>query len=190
MNLRLIVGLGNEGAEYAETRHNAGFWFIERLAKKLGASWQTEAKFQGRIARAEDRFLLAPGTWMNRSGQSVSAVARFYKIEPDQILVAHDELDLLPGDLRFKQGGGTGGHNGLKDIVAQLGTPDFWRLRMGIGHPRTLNLAQPVVDFVLHPPRREEQAFLDRAIERALEAWPQLVNGEAAAIQRLLHVKE
>lgn len=190
MNPRLIVGLGNPGPEYEKTRHNAGFWFVERLAEDLKASWQVEPKFFGRIAKMGDRFLLEPSTFMNRSGQSVAAVARFYKIAPEEILVVHDELDILPGEIRLKQGGGNGGHNGLKDIQAQLGTPNFWRLRLGIGHPRSLGLAQQVADFVLHPPRKEEQALLDRAVDRSLLSWPQLASGDTAAAQRALHAKE
>ena len=188
--IKLIVGLGNPGPDYENTRHNVGFWFVDRLASDLKANWQTESKFFGRIAKAGDRFLLAPTTFMNRSGQSVSAVARFYKIEADEILAIHDELDLMPGEIRLKQGGGNGGHNGLKDIQAQLGTPNFWRLRLGIGHPRTLGLPHPVVDFVLHPPRKEEQALIDRALDRCLLAWPQLSTADIAAAQRLLHVKD
>lgn len=187
---RLIVGLGNPGAEYAKTRHNAGFWLLSKLSGKQGFSWQTENRFFGEVARQGDTWFLMPSTFMNRSGQAVSALARFYKIEPSEILVVHDELDLLPGEIRLKQGGGNGGHNGLKDIQAQLGTPDFWRLRLGIGHPRTLGLAQPVVDFVLHPPRAEEQAALDRALTRCVSAWTEIALGNIAAAQRVLHVKE
>lgn len=190
MGFKLIVGLGNPGPEYEATRHNAGFWLVDQLACMLKASWQTEGKFFGRLAKTSDLYLLQPTTFMNRSGQSVAALARFYKIEPAEILVVHDELDLLPGEIRLKQGGGNGGHNGLKDIQAQLGTPDFWRLRLGIGHPRSLGLAHPVVDFVLHPPRKDEQAAIDRALTRCLNAWPQLMAGDVPAVQRLLHVKD
>lgn len=190
MGFKLIVGLGNPGAEYEATRHNAGFWFVDQLASMLKVPFQTEGKFFGRLAKSSDLYLLQPMTFMNRSGQSVAALARFYKIEPEEILVVHDELDLLPGEIRLKQGGGNGGHNGLKDIQAQLGTPNFWRLRLGIGHPRSLGLAHPVVDFVLHPPRKDEQAAIDRAVTRCLNAWPQLQACDVAAAQRLLHVKE
>lgn len=190
MGFKLIVGLGNPGAEYEATRHNAGFWFVDQLASMLKVPFQTEGKFFGRLAKSSDLYLLQPMTFMNRSGQSVAALARFYKIEPEEILVVHDELDLLPGEIRLKQGGGNGGHNGLKDIQAQLGTPNFWRLRLGIGHPRSLGLAHPVVDFVLHPPRKDEQAAIDRAVTRCLNAWPQLQAYDVAAAQRLLHVKE
>jgi PTH1 family peptidyl-tRNA hydrolase len=126
---------------------------------------------------------------MNRSGQAVAALANFYKIPAAEILVIHDELDLPPGGIRLKQGGGNGGHNGLKDIQAKLGTPDFWRLRLGIGHPRTLNLAQQVVDFVLHPPRKEEMPDIEYAVARSLLAWPKLAAGDFAGAQQQLHGK-
>ena len=134
-------------------------------------------------------WLLKPATFMNRSGQAVAALARFYKIAPEEVLVVHDELDLLPGAIRVKQGGGNGGHNGLKDIQAQLGTPNFWRLRLGIGHPRSLALKQEVVDFVLHRPRVEEQRDIDEAIDRCRIAWPKLAAGDYGAAQQSLHGK-
>jgi PTH1 family peptidyl-tRNA hydrolase len=186
---RLIVGLGNPGAEYEDTRHNAGVWFVDRLARELKVSLQPQSKFLGLAARAGDLWLLQPTTYMNRSGQSVAALARFYKIEAAEVLVVHDELDLLPGGIRIKQGGGAGGHNGIKDIQAQLGTPDFWRLRLGVGHPRNLSLAQEVADFVLHRPRADEREAIDRALDRCLLAWPKLAAGDYAAAQQLLHGK-
>ncbi len=186
---RLIVGLGNPGPEYATTRHNVGFWFVDHLADKLKATLAPQAKFFGKAARAGDTWLLEPTTFMNRSGQSVAALANFYKIDPAEILVIHDELDLPPGGIRLKQGGGNGGHNGLKDIQARLGTPDFWRLRLGIGHPRTLGLAQQVVDFVLHPPRKEEMPDIEHALARCLLAWPKLAAGDFAGAQKQLHGK-
>lgn len=189
--IRLIAGLGNPGAEHEQDRHNAGFWFVDRLARAQGASWTREAKFQGMTARArigtETVLLLQPMTWMNRSGQAVGALARFYRIEPAQILVVHDELDLLPGQAKFKQGGGHAGHNGLRDIQAQLGSTDFWRLRLGIGHPRSLGLRQEVIDFVLHRPGREQREQIDDAMVRALAALPLLVGGEAEAAMQHLH---
>lgn len=188
-SLRLVVGLGNPGADYADTRHNAGFWFVDRLAAQLRANLAAEGKFFGEVARAGNVWLLKPATFMNRSGQAVAALAHFYKIEPTEILVVHDELDLPPGGIRLKQGGGNGGHNGLKDIQARLSTPDFWRLRLGIGHPRTLHLNQEVVDFVLHRPRVEEQIDIDRAIDRCLLAWPRLSSGDFAGAQQQLHAK-
>ncbi len=186
---RLIVGLGNPGPEYETTRHNVGFWFVDQLADQLRIDLAPQSKFFGRAGRAGDLWLLQPTTFMNRSGQAVAALANFYKIPAEEILVVHDELDLLPGAIRLKQGGGNGGHNGLKDIQAKLSTPDFWRLRLGIGHPRTLNLAQPVVDFVLHSPRKEEQPEIERAIERCLHAWPKFAVGDYAGAQQLLHGK-
>ncbi|ENO89126.1 aminoacyl-tRNA hydrolase [Thauera linaloolentis] len=175
--LRLIVGLGNPGGEYAETRHNAGFWFCERLADTLGVRFSHESRFHGLVANARDAgaWLLMPQTFMNRSGQAIGALARFYRIEPAEILVVHDELDIPPGQLRLKFGGGLGGHNGLKDTSAHLGTHDYWRLRIGIGHPGDRN---EVVNFVLKPARREEQQLIDESIDKALAAWPLLAKGE------------
>jgi PTH1 family peptidyl-tRNA hydrolase len=182
---KLVVGLGNPGAEYSETRHNAGFWFCERLARELGVSFSKEARFHGFAANARNDgvWLLMPQTFMNRSGQSVAALARFYRIEPAEILVVHDELDIPPGQLRLKFGGGLGGHNGLKDITAHLGTQDFWRLRIGIGHPGDRN---EVVNFVLKRPGRAESDLIDESLDRALSAWPLMARGEwNAATQRL-----
>ena len=183
---RLIVGLGNPGNEYEDNRHNLGFWFVDRLASDLKASLTAQGKFFGRVARDDDRWLLQPTTFMNHSGQAVAALARFYKIAPAEILVVHDELDLPPGAIRLKQGGGNGGHNGLKDIQAHLATPDFWRLRLGIGHPGERN---EVINYVLKAPRREEQDLIERAIDRCLLAWPKLAAGDYEAAQRLLHPK-
>lgn len=182
--LRLVVGLGNPGAEYSETRHNAGFWFCERLADKLGVGLARESRFHGLAgqARREAIWLLLPQTFMNRSGQAVGALARFYRIPPAEMLVVHDELDIPPGELRLKFGGGLGGHNGLKDITAHLGTQDYWRLRVGIGHPGDRN---EVVNYVLKPPRREERELIDTALDRALDLWPVLAAGDwNAATQR------
>jgi PTH1 family peptidyl-tRNA hydrolase len=187
----MIVGLGNVGAEFARTRHNAGFWFLDRLASRYGASFRMEKKFSGELARAsvggQDVWLVKPATFMNLSGQCVVAVALFYRVLPDQILVAHDELDLFPGDVRLKQGGGVAGHNGLKDIRARLSNADFWRLRIGIGHPRTLNLRQDVADFVLHPPRREEEQAIDGALERAESVIELAAAGQFPAAMTRLH---
>ena len=183
---RLIVGLGNPGSEYADNRHNLGFWFVDRLARDLKIALQAQGKFFGHVARLDDLWLLKPSTFMNRSGQAVAALARFYKIEPAEILVVHDELDLQPGAIRLKQGGGNGGHNGLKDIQASLASPDFWRLRLGIGHPGERN---EVVNYVLKAPRREEQELIDQALDRCLLAWPKLGAGDYVAAQRVLHPK-
>ncbi len=183
---RLIVGLGNPGAEYADTRHNLGFWFVDRLADELKVTLAAQGKFFGCVGRSGELYLLLPTTFMNRSGQAVAALARFYKIAPHEVLVIHDELDLPPGAIRLKCGGGNGGHNGLKDIQAHLATPDFWRLRLGIGHPGERN---EVVNYVLKAPRREEQELIDRALDRCLLAWPRLAAGDYEAAQRLLHPK-
>jgi PTH1 family peptidyl-tRNA hydrolase len=190
----MIVGLGNVGAEFERTRHNAGFWMVERLAGRCGAQFRTEKKFHGQLARAtiggREVWLLKPGTYMNLSGQAVVAAALFYRLLPDQILVAHDELDLAPGDVRLKQGGGVAGHNGLKDIRARLSNADFWRLRIGIGHPRSLELRQDVADFVLHPPRRDEEQAIDAAIDRAEAIAELLVSGQFALALTRLHTAE
>ena len=185
---RLIVGLGNPGAEYSETRHNAGFWFCERLADTLGVRFSHESRFHGLVANAREAgmWLLMPQTFMNRSGQAIGALARFYRIEPAEILVVHDELDIPPGQLRLKFGGGLGGHNGLKDTSAHLGTNDYWRLRIGIGHPGDRNEG---VNFVLKPARREEQQAIDEAIDKALAIWPQLVRGELNAAATRLNAR-
>jgi PTH1 family peptidyl-tRNA hydrolase len=189
--IRLIIGLGNVGAEYARTRHNAGFWFVDRIADRFGTGFRAERRFHGELARASidrrDVWLLKPSTLMNRSGQSAVSVALFYRILPDQILVAHDELDLPPGDVRLKLGGGTAGHNGLKDVRARLSHADFWRLRIGIGHPRSLNLVQDVADFVLHPPRRDENEAIDQAIERAQSLIELAVSGQFERAMMRLH---
>lgn len=190
MAIRLVVGLGNPGSEYVDTRHNVGFWWVEGLARQLKLNWAAQGKFFGNLARDSDISLLQPATFMNRSGQAVLAFAQFYKILPDEILVVHDDLDLAPGEIRVKQGGGSGGHNGIKDIQARLSTPDFWRLRLGVGHPRSLGLSQPVADFVLHRPRPEEQIKLELAIERSLAEWPDLSAANFANAAQRLHRKQ
>jgi PTH1 family peptidyl-tRNA hydrolase len=192
MPIRLIVGLGNPGAEYEQTRHNAGFWLVDNLANSLpNARLQRESGFNALVAKTiiggNQLWLLEPQTYMNRSGQSVGAIARFYKIQPEEVLVVHDELDLPPGSAKLKKGGSSGGHNGLKDITSALGTQDYWRLRIGIGHPRTLNLNQPVADFVLHRPRREEQLLIEEAIEKALRIIPTAVAGDFTKATMELH---
>ena len=188
--LRLIVGLGNPGSDYAETRHNAGFWFCERLARELGTSFARESRYHGYVAKArvggQDIWLLMPQTFMNRSGQAVQALAHFYRIDAAEMLVIHDELDLPPGQMRLKFGGGLGGHNGLKDITAHLATQDYWRLRVGIGHPGDRN---EVVNYVLKPPRREEREEVDAALDRALLAWPTLAKGEFNAATQKINSK-
>lgn len=182
--IRLIVGLGNPGPDYADTRHNAGFWFLDQIAHQERATPRLEAKFFGQYARAGELHLLWPQTYMNASGRAVAAVAKFFKIMPDEILVVHDELDLPPGAARFKLGGGHGGHNGLKDIIAALGGPDFWRLRLGIGHPGD---RKEVVNFVLKRPRAEEQTLIDIAMNHALDVLPQVRDGDFASAMKTLH---
>lgn len=191
--IRLIVGLGNIGPEYADTRHNAGYWFVDGVADRLGARFANERKFHGDVARGRvggsEVWLLKPTTYMNRSGQSVVALALFYKVLPHQILVAHDELDLPPGGVKLKLGGGTAGHNGLKDTQARLSTPEFWRLRIGIGHPRTLQLQQDVADFVLHRPRKDELPLIEQAIERGQDVVDLLLDGRFEAAMLRLHTR-
>ncbi|MGE8620942.1 MAG: aminoacyl-tRNA hydrolase, partial [Achromobacter spanius] len=177
--------------DYETTRHNAGFWLADHLADDLRTSFALEKSFFGMVAKsrlgADNVLLLKPITYMNKSGQAVGALARFYKLAPEQVLVLHDELDLLPGQVKLKQGGGHAGHNGLKDIQAVLGSPNFWRLRIGIGHPRTLGLAQQVADFVLHPPRRDEQKEIDAVIDRCRAVVPAMLAGDFPLATRQLH---
>ncbi len=183
----MIVGLGNPGPQYELTRHNAGFWFVEAIAQRKGASFRHEQKFHGEVCRVtvegHDVWLLKPLTFMNRSGQAVAALARFYKIPPQAILVAHDELDFAPGTLRLKEGGGHGGHNGLRDIIAQLGK-DFLRLRIGIGHPGE---SRDVTGFVLGKAPESEQRLIEESIDDALTALPLLAEGELQKAMNLLH---
>ncbi len=188
-DIQLIVGLGNPGHEYERTRHNAGADLVEQLARKLGASLVADNKYAGLSARVSyqgaDLRLLIPTTYMNRSGQSVGALANFFKIPPEAILVAHDELDLLPGTARFKQGGGHGGHNGLRDIIAALGNNNnFRRLRLGIGHPGD---AQQVANFVLKRAPQSEQELIDSSIDRAIACLPDAVKGDWDKAMKTLH---
>lgn len=191
--MKLVAGLGNPGRKYEATRHNAGFWWVDRLAHAAGAPFRQEARFQGHAARltlpAGDVWLLKPETFMNASGRAVSALAGYYKVAPADILVVHDELDLVPGSVKLKFGGGLSGHNGLKDIAAALGTKDFWRLRIGIGHPRESAAEQEVIDYVLHPPRADERAAIEQALERALEVWPLIAAHDMQNAMLRLHTK-
>lgn len=188
--IRLIVGLGNPGPEYERTRHNAGFWFLDQLAQRCSTFFREEKKFFGEVAKVrlagQDVWLLKPLTFMNRSGQAVAALALYYKILPEEILVVHDELDLMPGCMKLKKGGGNAGHNGLKDITEKLSTPNFWRLRLGTGHPRSLGLAQPVVDFVLHAPTEEQRQLIDECIGAALKTSNDITVGDMARVQRAI----
>jgi len=188
MPIELIVGLGNPGEKYALTRHNAGYWWVDAIAEAKRAAWKKETRFSGWTTKVEEGgcefVLLKPSTYMNESGRSVSSIMRFFKIEPDALLVIHDELDLLPGVVKLKKGGGTGGHNGLTDIVDALGTKEFWRLRVGIGHPGDKDL---VADYVLDKARRAEQDAIDPPFERSLELLPWLAKGRMVDAMTWLH---
>jgi len=193
---QLIVGLGNPGEEHLEDRLNAGFWFVDALAKQLHVRFETEKRFLGKVAKAkwegDDLFLLKPATYMNLSGQAVGAICRFHKITPENILVVQDELDLKPGSARIKLGGGTGGHNGLKDIQAHLGTADYWRLRLGIGHPRDIagdGRVMDVADYVLRRPLQSEQKLIEVSIENGLEILPLFLKGATQTAMLELHSK-
>jgi len=183
---QLIVGLGNPGQQYQRTRHNAGFWLLDRLVDRTG--WRTEPKFAGETARlslaGQNLWLLKPTTFMNHSGQAVVRLAGFFRIPPEAILVVHDELDLPPGTVRIKRGGGHGGHNGLRDIVMQLGSRDFLRLRLGIGRPPS---GQDTVGYVLGRAPIEEQTRLEQAIDDAIEVFPDLVGGRLEQATQVLH---
>jgi PTH1 family peptidyl-tRNA hydrolase len=185
--IALVVGLGNPGPRYADTRHNAGFWFADDLAGSCGGTFRREAKFHGDVAQVAcggPFRILKPATFMNRSGQSVAALVRFFRFEPEQILIVHDDLDLPPGTVRLKRGGGHGGHNGLRDTMAQLGHRDFLRLRLGVGHPGS---ADQVLDYVLTRAPRDEQALIEEAIERAIKVFPQVLEGNLEKAMNVLH---
>src|SRR5450755_2716921 len=188
--IRLLVGLGNPGSAYDATRHNAGFWFIDEAAKKLGARLLPERGYAGLVARinhaAGPLWLLQPMTFMNLSGKSVAALARFSKILPEEIMVAHDELDLMPGQAKLKLGGSAAGHNGLKDIEAQLGSADFWRLRLGIGHP---GVKAEVVDYVLRKPAPEQREAIEESIEQSLAALDLVLAGDMDRAMMKIHAK-
>ena len=188
--IKLFAGLGNPGTEYEATRHNAGFWWIDALAEKLGVRLVPERAYQALAVRANAAqgpvWLLQPMTFMNRSGVSVATLARFFKIEPAQILVVHDELDLLPGQAKLKFGGSAAGHNGLKDIHGQLGTPDFWRLRLGIGHP---GVKSEVIHYVLKKPSADHRLEIDKAIEKTLDAVGALLAGDMDKALARIHAQ-
>jgi PTH1 family peptidyl-tRNA hydrolase len=168
--IRLLVGLGNPGPDYEDTRHNAGFWWIDAVARQLRTTLVPERSYWGLVARVNRAegplWLLEPQTYMNLSGKSVAALARFFKIAPEEILVAHDELDLLPGQMKLKRGGSHAGHNGLKDMQAQLGSADFWRLRLGIGHP---GVKAEVVNYVLKKPSPTDREAIHQSIDKSLQ---------------------
>jgi PTH1 family peptidyl-tRNA hydrolase len=189
--IRMLVGLGNPGPEYEATRHNAGFWWIDAVARELKAALRSERAYHGLLARvnlpAGPVWLLQPQTYMNLSGKSVAALARFYKIAPSEILVAHDELDLPPGELKLKQGGGHAGHNGLRDIHAQLGATDYWRLRIGIGHP---GVRTEVVNYVLGRPMAEHREAIEASITRSLGGLDALLAGDMGKATMKLHTSK
>ncbi len=188
--IRLLVGLGNPDARDATTRHNAGFWFADAVASRWGGSFRSQSNFFGEVADChvdgQRLRLLKPMTYMNNSGRSVAALANFYRLETEEILIAHDEIDLPPGTVRLKRGGGHGGHNGLRDILPQLGSPDFARLRIGVGHPGNKNA---VVGYVLKPAPASEQRAIDDAVALALDHFPDIVAGKFAAVMNSLHTK-
>jgi peptidyl-tRNA hydrolase, PTH1 family len=188
--IRLLVGLGNPGPEYEDTRHNAGFWLVDQVARLYKTSLAPERSYFGLAARASTPhgplWLLQPMTYMNLSGKSVAALARFFKIAPEEILVAHDELDLLPGQVKMKLGGSPAGHNGLKDIQAQLGSPGFWRLRLGIGHP---GVKSEVADYVLRKPPLAERQAIDEATTQALKGLDMMLTGEMDRALMKVHAK-
>jgi peptidyl-tRNA hydrolase, PTH1 family len=188
--IRLIVGLGNPGTEYEDTRHNAGFWWTDAAARKLGAALVRDRAYHALVARVNrpegPLWLLQPQTFMNLSGKSVAALARFYKIAPAEILVVHDDIDLLPGQMKIKLGGGVAGHNGLKDILAQLGSADFWRLRIGVGHP---GVKSEVVDWVLRKPSAEDRQAIDDCLTRSLDALALLLDGAMERAMMKIHGK-
>jgi PTH1 family peptidyl-tRNA hydrolase len=188
--IRLMVGLGNPGAEYEHTRHNAGFWFIDAAARQLKTALAPDRSYFGLAARVNlpggTLWLLEPMTFMNMSGKSVAALARFFKIAPEEILVAHDELDLMPGQMKLKLGGSHAGHNGLKDIQAQLGSPDFWRLRLGIGHP---GVKTEVINHVLRKPLAAEREAIDQSIAQALGALELLIASDMERAMLKIHAR-
>ena len=193
--LKLVVGLGNPGAKYARTRHNAGWWFVEALARRHGAEFRAESRHQGEVARlrmplpggaVSELWLLKPTTFMNKSGGAVASLAHFHRITPAEILIAHDELDLPSGTARLKLGGGHGGHNGLRDTSAALG-PDYWRLRIGIGHPGHKDL---VLDYVVQRAAIEDERAIEVAVDRALDALPVLLEEGAEKAMTRLHTKD
>lgn len=188
-NIQLIAGLGNPGNEYEKTRHNAGFWFIDQLVSQYNLTLKNESKFLGEVAKfnspSGNIWLLKPMTFMNRSGQSIARLAQFYKIKPEQILIVHDELDLPPGSVKLKQSGGHGGHNGLRDSIAQLGK-NFYRLRLGIGHPGN---KEQVVDFVLGKTPQSDKQLIESAIDKSIDSIELILQGDMQKAMNQLHAK-
>lgn len=186
--IKIIAGLGNPGNEYEQTRHNVGFWFVDHLASRHKLNLNKESRFLGEVAKltlsAESIWLLKPATFMNRSGQSIAKLAHFYKIRPDQILIVHDDLDLQPGSVKLKQGGGHGGHNGLRDTITQLGSKEFHRLRLGIGHPGS---KEQVVGFVLGKTPKADKALIESAIDKSLDSLELILQGNMQKAMNQLH---
>ena len=189
MSIRLVVGLGNPGKEYERTRHNAGFWLVERFATAHGIALRKDAKFQALVGRHDSAsaWLLLPQTFMNASGRPVQMLAGFFKIKPEEILVVHDELDFAPGVARLKQGGGIAGHNGLRDISQRIGSHEYWRLRLGVGRPAP---DREGADYVLEKPPAEEKAAIDAAIDKSLALLPQMLSGDMQSAMNKLHTEE
>jgi len=189
--IKLFVGLGNPGPEYSQTRHNAGFWWIDRLSEQLKAPLHYEKTYKALYAKVQLKdhtlWLLEPQTFMNLSGQSVSALAHFFKIKPEEILVVHDELDVIPGQAKLKLGGSHAGHNGLRDIHAQLGSDQYWRLRLGIGHP---GVKSEVIHWVLKKPSLEQRLAIDECLERSLGAFEDLVTGDMSKATLKIHTSK
>lgn len=188
MAIQLVVGLANPGPRYAATRHNAGAWLIEQLACDHHEQLRAESKFHANVCRIKIQdhacWLMTPTTYMNNSGQAVAAMAKFYKIPPEDILIVHDEIDFPPGAIKFKENGGHGGHNGLRDIISHLHSKDFWRLRIGVGHPGN---AKEVHDYVLHEPSRTHRTMIDQSIDDALRVIPEFISGDQQKAIRELH---
>ena len=189
--IKLFVGLGNPGPEYESTRHNAGFWWLDEVARELKTPLLMDKSYYGEVGRAcvngQTLWLLKPQTFMNLCGKSVAALARFFKISPQEILVAHDELDIAPGEAKLKLGGSHAGHNGLRDIHAQLGTDDYWRLRLGVGHP---GVKSEVIHWVLKKPSLDHRIAIDQTIARAIKALPQLLAGDMDKATMLIHTSK
>ena len=189
--IKLFVGLGNPGPEYDATRHNAGFWWIDALSQELKVPLVLDKNYHGQVARTtiggQTVWLLKPLTFMNLSGKSVAALARFFKIAPEEVLVAHDELDIVPGQVKLKFGGSHAGHNGLRDIHAQLGTADYWRLRIGVGHP---GVKAEVINWVLKKPSQEDRMAMEDCIGRCLKAVPELLQGEMEKAMMKIHTSQ
>ncbi|MFT6309391.1 MAG: PTH1 family peptidyl-tRNA hydrolase [Patiriisocius sp.] len=188
VQFELIAGFGNPGSEYAATRHNAGFWFVDELAARAGATFNTDKRFFAAVASAQIAgrkvLLVKPMNYMNNSGQGLAAVARFFKIDTKKILIAHDELDIAPGEIRLKRAGGHGGHNGLRDSVAKMGNGDFWRLRIGIGHP---GHKSAVSGYVLKRAPADQQRLIDEAVELALRESTTIIDGDINEATKELH---